>query len=474
MVVYTDNFDRANTSIGTGLGNIPGGPAWQQISGAWRIYNNRANTTTAHGNNPIVAAEFHVSDGDITVNVGRGGDAIYFRVQDANDWLRARTRYWVTSYTTQEPVYDTRQVAVYDTRQVSVTKTEYRYRERTSYRDDKYTCLYGESYNHHHNNHDHNYDQAWTSRVSGRDADARQSTQSAYSASYACWSGINHTHGSYPQHIHYFSGGSHIDRYDFFVYGDYYWAEQPRDSNDPGPFESREVHDYYETETYISHYETETYISHYETVTHYTDNYRVYLEQSAAGAVSTITSANTGAADTLRVVFTGSSIQVYVDGIQEINTTDATHQNNTKHGIGRGASDRNYHSLDNFSADIPNTAPSTPTGLSADVSGDQVNLSALSNDPEGQDVRVDFTVSSTTTAFTTTVESNFVASGATATAVVNNLDEGSYTVTAKAYDSMMFPSGTSGSITFTVNLPHDTPTIVSPAIDVLLRRDAVQ
>lgn len=87
MVTYADSF------TGSGpLGNIEqGGLAWEVISGSWERLNGRAYSSTSYASNPIAVINTGLSDADITLGVTyQGGDAIYFRVVDANNWWRLR------------------------------------------------------------------------------------------------------------------------------------------------------------------------------------------------------------------------------------------------------------------------------------------------------------------------------------------------------------------------------------------------
>ncbi len=100
-VNLTDPFTRADTPAGSGLGNVPGigGQLWEIVSGSWRILANRAQCDTAASSNPIAVLRGGTGNFDQTVSVSSGGgDALYARVQDASNWLRARVRcYQVTT-----------------------------------------------------------------------------------------------------------------------------------------------------------------------------------------------------------------------------------------------------------------------------------------------------------------------------------------------------------------------------------------
>jgi hypothetical protein len=82
------------------------------------------------------------------------------------------------------------------------------------------------------------------------------------------------------------------------------------------------------------------------------DEWRFYLEKCVAGTITTVqtSSTRTTASTAMRVVALGTSITGFRDaGVQLFNATDATHQNATKHGIGRGPTgNRNGQGIDNF------------------------------------------------------------------------------------------------------------------------------
>jgi hypothetical protein len=87
--VWTDDFNRAGTDPGAGLGSIPGGPRWQVVSGSWQVSLGRPICSTPIAQNPIVVVYTGVNDADVEATLG-GGDAIYLRVADAQNWERVR------------------------------------------------------------------------------------------------------------------------------------------------------------------------------------------------------------------------------------------------------------------------------------------------------------------------------------------------------------------------------------------------
>lgn len=100
VAVY-DSFVRANQS---GLGVTSDGQySWQVVNGVWSIASNKAHTTTSASSNPLAVIDPGYSDVDISLGVSpSGNDAIYFRVVDANNWLRLKVREYtsVQTYTT--------------------------------------------------------------------------------------------------------------------------------------------------------------------------------------------------------------------------------------------------------------------------------------------------------------------------------------------------------------------------------------
>ena len=98
MTIYTDDFNRADTPAGSGLGTIPGGPAWETINGSWRILSNRAYTSTSRSLNPISAITTPTGDADVRCTTSsNGGDAVYARVTDEDNWIRVRVRRFTTT-----------------------------------------------------------------------------------------------------------------------------------------------------------------------------------------------------------------------------------------------------------------------------------------------------------------------------------------------------------------------------------------
>lgn len=98
MAAYLYDFNGTDTSSGV---PVPTGhPVLVAVSGSWRRLSNRAYTSTDRNSSPILAAAIGGGDVDLTVDVSSGGgDAVYFRVTDADNWIRARIRRYTTSST---------------------------------------------------------------------------------------------------------------------------------------------------------------------------------------------------------------------------------------------------------------------------------------------------------------------------------------------------------------------------------------
>ena len=89
-----DDFDRPD-STDLGVTSV-GGAEWQELVGAWEIFNNRIRSTS--GTNPLAVVDAGTADVDISLDVSSTGrDAIIFRCSDANNWLRL-SNYYTSSY----------------------------------------------------------------------------------------------------------------------------------------------------------------------------------------------------------------------------------------------------------------------------------------------------------------------------------------------------------------------------------------
>lgn len=91
---YQDTFSGSGS-----LGTIEvGGVAWSALTGTWARSGGKAVTTAAASTNPLAVVDVGWGDVDASISVSpTGGDALYFRVVDASNWLRLRLRSTVTT-----------------------------------------------------------------------------------------------------------------------------------------------------------------------------------------------------------------------------------------------------------------------------------------------------------------------------------------------------------------------------------------
>lgn len=322
MAVYEDTFSGSGA-----LGTIEkGGVAWEAITGTWSRSNGYASTSTAASSNPIAVIDTGVGQIDTSINCSSGGgDALYFRVVDASNWLRAR----VYSVTTSSTYYQTE----YRIADVTV-EYEYRFYQVHDPSMGTHTGIY-----------------SGTASPSN-DYDYRWLTSDSQAAAYVAGG------GTYVSHDH-SGGGNHYHEYTYKSYtatgnsrnqiNGYYWSTSSNPDGS-GP-------DYWTGET-----QSVPYSSSSTTRT-------VYLEKCVAGTVTSLGSYNTSAS-TLRVRADGPVIQVYINGTLRITGNDSTHSTATKHGVGRGATSNNGSAIDNFS--LEPLIPPTPT-IKSPTAGSVVN-----------------------------------------------------------------------------------------------------
>lgn len=95
-----DNFNRTGPTLGsTSTGNVP----WVSIKGAWKTNGAKPTTSSAPNANPFSVVVTNTADADFSIDAN-GGDALYARVVDANNWVRLRLNRGTGSYTTTTPV----------------------------------------------------------------------------------------------------------------------------------------------------------------------------------------------------------------------------------------------------------------------------------------------------------------------------------------------------------------------------------
>ena len=96
-----DNFNRANSSS---LGFTSDGNAqWSVLSGSFSI---SSNVVTSTGTSGVAVVDLGASNVTASLSLSWGGDALYFRVVDANNWWRVGT--YLDQVTTTTPYNYTR------------------------------------------------------------------------------------------------------------------------------------------------------------------------------------------------------------------------------------------------------------------------------------------------------------------------------------------------------------------------------
>lgn len=81
-----DNFNRPNGPLGS---TSDGNGTWTVLSGSFVISNNRASSSPANATSGIAVVNNFAANSTVSLDVSNGGgDALYFRVVDANNWWR--------------------------------------------------------------------------------------------------------------------------------------------------------------------------------------------------------------------------------------------------------------------------------------------------------------------------------------------------------------------------------------------------
>ena len=278
-VAAGDDFNRTNGSLGT---TPTGGLPWQVLSGTWSISSNKAYTSTSQYSDPIAVVDTGGSDVDISLNVASGGgDALYFRVVDANNWWRIRQRY----YSQQDPYSCPTYCTQYE---YQATHGFGLYSAQSSPCDGAHTHSWNNYY--------------WCSSMSCCASSSFSHSHTIYIKDEGCsWGYSNYSHSHSPVWSCSYTGNT-------------------------------------------SSYQCGT-------TTCYTTNYYyvTYLEHNVGGTVSQAQTIYGVGPNTFRVLAVGNSIRWFVNGVERASATSSVHQNATKHGIGRGASELSSTSLDNFS-----------------------------------------------------------------------------------------------------------------------------
>ena len=282
-----DNFNRSNSSS---LGFTSDGQAeWSVLSGSFSI---SSNTAVGSGSSGVAVIDFGSSDVSASLSLSWGGDALYFRVVDANNWWRVGT--------------------YYDQIQVDTPYTYYTY----SYSTAVLTApIGGGAYGCQPANHSHPDLYPFKSTVYG----------SPSAPPSFCYSPVGHTHTvAFPD------------------------CSTPYGT--PGTLYGDVPHTHPSTCTYTTNG------PYYGTNTNYYSYYYVVLEKCVGGSITTVQTTNSTYAYTytsVQVTANGSSIAVKYNGTANnlfSNTSDSTHSTATKHGIGRrNPLDASSSSMDNFS-----------------------------------------------------------------------------------------------------------------------------
>lgn len=388
--ILVDTFDRANGA----LGSIPGGPAWQVLSGTFAIASNLATSSTAPGSNPIAVVPIGKrSNGSCDMYVEAlaqhvYGNAVYARVVDASNWLRTRVesytstyqyynteyemndRYWMDTYQGRTLQRQVRYISSY------TTTTTYTYGPWSGYQDtgETTTCrssapTSGTNTVYDANNQPIEYNR-WSSYQScsggwryKKQKNTRTSTATTTQTPNYAYKWVNDGYSLQ-------SGETFTGSTQYVNAATYQKIGSGRDSaTNPGQTTSANgPHDLYNnTSLYAgSNYwqssstppNNDVATGNTRQVGPYTGtNYhygRVFLEKCVAGTITQLGSMNTNssAARVIALECIGNSIKALSNGSAIALTTDSTHQTTgTKAGIGGGASAYNAQtpSLNNFS-----------------------------------------------------------------------------------------------------------------------------
>lgn len=283
----TDNFNRSNSSS---LGFTSDGKAqWSVLSGSFSISSNRA---TSSGTSGVAVVDLGASNVSASLSLSWGGDALYFRVTDANNWWRVAT--------------------YFDQVQVN---TPYSY-NTWSYDTVVYQApIPGGAYGCGPANHGH--------------PDLYPFKTAVYSVATApptfCYSPVSHSH----------------------IVG---FPNCSTPFGTPGTIYLDVPHTHPSSCTYVMNgpftgVDTQTYNIYY-----------VVLEKAVSGSITTVRSFDSSSASTVtsvQVTANGSSITVKYNGSNSnlfSAVSDSTHSTATKHGIGRrNPVDASSSAMDNFS-----------------------------------------------------------------------------------------------------------------------------
>lgn len=323
MAQFTDSFSGSGA-----LGNTEsGGGSWQVVSGSWSRSGGYAYSSTLPSSNPIAVIDTGSRDTDLSLSVSSGGgDSVYFRVIDTNNWFRVRVRRYQQTVTNYYTEYEWADV------QTSYT-TNYEWQQ--NYYCPSWTSTQGD-----------------TVRTGWGSFSSAPSFPSSFSTSHYGYTGYpgypsappgesSYTYGDQFSHSHYRSGspfktGATSTSSSSYVAG-YYWGGST--SSDPNDYRTGNTRQ-------ASYNSTNTY-------------YQIVVEKNVSGSITQL-AAYSVTPSSLRVLAQGSAINVYVNGTPQAGLTDSSHLTATRHGIGLAASELTGSAIDNFSLTTLNTAPDTP------------------------------------------------------------------------------------------------------------------
>ena len=310
-----DDFNRTGSTLGT---TSTGGVAWSELTGTWSTNGTNPTTSNAASTSPVATVDSRSGDADASVTVAPG-DALYFRVKDANNWwrLREQTNAHPYTYYTSDPY------------------TYYTY----SYSPNAWTL----------------YD-VWC-----------EDGHAGYPPTGTYYSGASPSNGYYDTiksiHMGTGSGGCR-----------YYWGKSGTPIANGNSTNSYglgfSIQDYTRSINTIATANTGyTSVAHtgytstphtgYTSVAHtgYTSYYGLVLEKSDSGSISQVwAQPDTTTRPTLaRVVASGSNIAIYgtTSGSPLNSVTDVFGSSFTKYGIGRVLNDANASAIDDFSVIKP-------------------------------------------------------------------------------------------------------------------------
>lgn len=131
-----DSFD--GTGNADGSATESGGKTWQALNGTWTRSGGTVTTPASPGTNPMLVVGLGGADVDARVAAPTAsGAAVFFRVQDASNFLRARIRrtqtsssYQVTEYQHQDYFTDREYAFTWREWQVNRNRIEYQWQDR--------------------------------------------------------------------------------------------------------------------------------------------------------------------------------------------------------------------------------------------------------------------------------------------------------------------------------------------------------